>query len=131
MTGVQTCALPISNTSDGTYEATMLIEYPINNQKRSNNNSSLAGRWNLVSRSDGKNFTNYYYIDISNQGTYSECYEPKHSPGYKGGHSGNWKQDNGQLILTNGSGVSSGTYYIKGDEIHRVTSSGTTFIFKR
>lgn len=93
--------------------------------------SSVTGTYKFVSRSDGKVLTNYHKIVINSNGTYEESYEPKHSPGYKGGNSGSWTQNGNTLTLTHQGGSVSDSYLIKGNELHRTTQSGVTFIFRK
>lgn len=95
------------------------------------NNDSFYGRYNFVSRSDGKVLTNYHYIDITNYGTYEEKYEPINSPGYQGGNKGTWKTNMGRLYLRHEGGQITDEYMIKGNEIHRTSSNGLTFIFRK
>jgi len=119
--------------ADCSYFATLEIEYPIGSSSGTSNASSgsVAGRYNFVSRSDGKVLTNYHYIIINNNGTYEEKYEPKNSPGYQGGNAGNWESSQGILYLRHSGGGVTDSYTIKGNELHRTTSSGLTFIFRK
>lgn len=119
--------------ADCSYFATLEIEYPIGSSSGTSNASSgsVAGRYNFVSRSDGKVLTNYHYIVINNKGTYEEKYEPKNSPGYQGGNSGKWDSSQGTLYLRHSGGGVTDTYTIKGNELHRTTSSGLTFVFRK
>jgi len=118
---------------DCSYFATLEIEYPVGSSSTTSNanSNSIAGRYNFVSRSDGKVLTNYHYIVINNNGTYEEKYEPKNSPGYQGGNSGNWDSSQGTLYLRHSGGGVTDTYRIQGNELHRTTSSGLTFIFRK
>lgn len=95
------------------------------------NSGSVAGNYKFVSRSDGKVLTNYHYINITSYGTYEEKYEPKNSPGYEGGNKGTWKVNMGRLYLRYEGGQITDEYMIKGDELHRTSSNGVTFIFRR
>lgn len=106
-----------------------------NNQSTSNSaavqRGSIVGKYNFASRSDGKVLTNYHYIVIHANGTYEEKYEPKNSPGYQGGNNGNWKKNGNKLSLNHQGGNIADSYTIVGNELHRLTSSGIKFIFRK
>ncbi len=90
--------------------------------------ADITGRYNFISRSDGKSLVNYHYIDIKSNGTYSEKYNPKNSGSYVGGTDGSWKVNGNQLILTHQGGLSD-TYTIDGNKLIRVSDDGTSFTF--
>lgn len=93
--------------------------------------ADITGRYNFISRSDGKNMVNYHYIDIRSNGTYSEKYQPKNSPNYQGGNDGTWKVNGNTLTLTHKGGGITDTYTIRGSELIRTSDSGITFTFRK
>jgi len=101
-----------------------------NNQGGGNNNA-FAGRYNFISRTDGQRLVRYHYIDIHSDGTYTEKYEPKDSPGYEGGNSGTWKLNGNKLTLTHQGGGVTDTYEVQGNQLLRHTAGGLTFKFRK
>ncbi|MCF8234420.1 MAG: lipocalin family protein [Bacteroidales bacterium] len=91
----------------------------------------VTGKYNFVSRSDGKSLVNYHYIQINSNGTYSEKYNPKNSGSYVGGTDGTWKVNGNQLINTHQGGRISDTYTINGNELIRVSDDGVKFTFRK
>lgn len=96
----------------------------------SGNTGSIIGKYNFISRSDGKKLVNYHYIEIRKDGAYSERYQPKHSPNYSGGQDGTWKLIGNTLTLTQNGGVSD-SYQVNGDILIRTSSDGTQFTFRK
>ncbi len=99
-----------------------------NNDDQTTVPADITGRYNFISRSDGKSMVNYHYIQINSNGTYSEKYNPKNSGSYVGGTDGSWKVNGNQLILTHQGGLSD-TYTIDGNKLIRVSDDGTSFTF--
>ncbi len=100
--------------------------------KVQNQNSSqgIAGIYYFVSRSDGPSRTNFHRIEIYENGTYKEVYQPKNSGNYIGGNEGNWKLNGSQLSLHHSGGGIVDTYTLSGNELKR-TSDNITFIFRK
>ncbi len=94
-------------------------------------NTSISGKYNFISRSDGKSLVNYHFINIKNDGTYWEEYQPKDSGGYVSESSGTWKVVGNKLNLTLPSGYVSSTYIIKGNKIIRTSDNGIVFTFRK
>ncbi len=100
-------------------------------QNNGGDQNSIAGRYNFISRSDGQRLVRYHYIDINANGTYTEKYEPKDSPGYEGGNSGTWRLNGNTLTLTHKGGGVTDTYEVNGNELYRSTGMGLTFKFRK
>ena len=141
-TGVASLSKPNNGWPEGSYEVRFemngktLRSIPFTVVAQQNNGgggdqNSIAGRYNFISRSDGQRLVRYHYIDINANGTYTEKYEPKDSPGYEGGNSGTWKLNGNTLRLTHQGGKISDTYEMKGTELYRTTETGLTFKFRK
>ncbi len=91
----------------------------------------ISGRYTFISRSDGPSRTNYHYIDIRSNGTYSEKYQPKNSGNYEGGHDGTWSLNGNQLRLTHQGGSYSDSYVVSGNELKRTIDSGIVITFRK
>ena len=90
----------------------------------------IAGKYNFISRSDGKVMTNYHYIIINANGTYSEKYNPKNSGDYVGGTDGTWDLNGNKLIFTHKGGNIKDYYTVNGNELIR-DASGVAFTFRK
>jgi len=97
----------------------------------SSSHLNIYGTYYFHSRSDGKRLTNNHFIQVNEDGTYEESYEPTSSPGYKGGHKGTWEKKNGKLYLNHNGGGVTDTYVIEPNELIRNSGSGLIFWFKK
>jgi len=104
-------------------------ENPVKTTK--NPTADISGRYLFIKRSDGQSLVNYHYIDVNQNGTYSEKYQPKNSGNYVGGTDGTWKLTGDQLVLTHQYGGLSDTYTLRGIELIRVSDDGTVFTFRK
>jgi len=90
----------------------------------------IAGKYTFVGRSDGKVMTNYHYIIVNANGTYSEKYNPKNSGDYVGGTDGTWILNGDQLTMVHPGGTVKDYYKVSGNELIR-DASGVVFTFRK
>ena len=98
----------------------------------SGSNSNMAGVYNFIGRSDGKDLLNYWIITIKLNGTYVDKHQLKN--GYVSENNGTWKVEGDKLTLTiptnYGNGIQT-VYTINGNRLIRKTDSGVLFTFKK
>lgn len=100
-------------------------------QNKGNTNESVVGKYNFVSRSDGKDLLIYWYIDIRADGTYKDEHQLRSQGNYVGGNEGTWKIDGNTLTLKHRSGTVTDTYTWQNNELTRVSDSGIKFLFRK
>lgn len=93
--------------------------------------AQLVGRYNFISRSDGKVLTNYHYILLNSDGSYAEKYEPKSSPGYNGGVEGTWSLQGDKVICKHKYSNLSDVYTVVNKNQIRQDRGGTVYIFRK
>lgn len=96
-----------------------------------NNNGSVVGKYNFVSRSDGKDLLIYWYIDIRADGTYKDEHQLRSQGNYVGGNEGTWKIEGNTLTLKHRSGTVTDTYSWQNNELTRESDSGIKFLFRK
>ncbi|MBN2638154.1 MAG: hypothetical protein JXR65_03585 [Bacteroidales bacterium] len=95
------------------------------------NEPSMVGHYNFVSRSDGKDLLNYWYIILNKDGTYIDRHQLKEG-NYTTGDEGTWKASGKQVTLYNKYHPAvNTTYTIENGQMKQVSSSGTVFYFKK
>lgn len=90
--------------------------------------AGLAGKYSLLSRSDGKDLVNFHYIFLRNDGGMDVKYQPKNSGDYIGGGQGTWKKSGNNLTLHFDDGTIH-NYTINRDRLIRKGSDGIVFTF--
>lgn len=112
------------------------MKFTISNQQTGSvgagsTNGNIAGKYNFIRRSDGKVMTNYHYIIINSNGTYSEKYNPKNSGDYVGGTDGTWDLSGNKLTLIHPGGNIKDYYTVNGNELTRNSSGDLIFTFRK
>jgi len=118
-----------SNNSGCVRTITFQVEYPASGKSNRVSNTNIAGKYNFISRSDGKSLVDYHFINLQSDGTYLEEYSPKNSAGYISKNTGTWKVNGNNLTLTQQYGGVSDSYKIEGNKIIRTSKQGTVFTF--
>jgi len=124
------------NTSHGCVRVlTLRVEYPaVTNYHASATGSrgNVAGKYNFISRSDGKNLLNYWYIILKKDGTYVDKHQLNNKNQYTTGEEGTWKVKGNKLTLYNKYYPAIQTSYtIQGNRLISQSSNGVTFVFKK
>lgn len=100
-------------------------------QNSTSNSGSVVGKYNFVSRSDGKDLLIYWYIDIKADGTYKDEHQLRSQGNYIGGNEGTWKIDGNTLTLKHRSSTVTDTYTWHKNELSRESSGGIKFLFRK
>ncbi|MBN2340912.1 MAG: carboxypeptidase regulatory-like domain-containing protein, partial [Deltaproteobacteria bacterium] len=87
----------------------------------------VAGKYNFVSRSDGKRLVSYHYILLNSDGTSAEEYSPLNSNGYVSRMTGTWSVSGDTLLLHYRHG--NDTYKVNGNQLVGTSDDGTSFTF--
>ena len=61
----------------------------------------IAGKYRLVSRTDGNNSLNYWYLTLYRDGTFVDRHQLKGNPPYTTGEEGTWKINGNKVTLYN------------------------------
>lgn len=117
------------NGNDCERTITFQVEYPISGNSSRVSKTNIAGKYNFISRSDGKSLVNYHFIELRTNGTYHEEYQPKNSGSYVSKSDGTWKVTGNTLTLTFQSGYVSSTYKINRNKLIMTSDNGIVFTF--
>jgi hypothetical protein len=99
-----------------------------------NNTSSnvkvAAGRYNFISRSDGKVFVSYHYMFVESDGNFYEEYQRTNAGNYVSKTHGTWTVKGNKFIVKHNNSSVVDTYTIRGNELLWETDSGVVSIFR-
>lgn len=104
------------------------------NTQQSNNSSNVkvaAGRYNFISRSDGKVFVKYHYMFIESDGNFYEEYQRTNAGNYISKTHGMWSVNGNKFIVKHNNSSVVDTYTIRGNELLWETDTGVVSIFRK
>ncbi len=93
------------------------------------NSSSISGKYDLISRSDGNDGYNFLYMVFNSDGTVIEKHQPKDSGGYIGEHKGTWSAKGKMLEIKFDWGTYQ--YEINGNTLKNINKNGVVSIYKK
>jgi hypothetical protein len=96
-----------------------------------NNGSNPVGKYHLVSRTDGNNSLNYWYITLYKNGTYKDEHQLKGNPPYTTGEEGTWKISGKKVVLYNKYNPNVYTVYSYNNHSLVRTTKSCVFTFKK
>ncbi len=93
--------------------------------------SAVLGKYNLYSRSDGKDLLVYWFIQLNADGTYLDQHQLKSKGNYVSKEEGRWTLNGNQLILSNKYHPNlKRVYHVSGRELVS-TSGSVVFVFRK
>ncbi len=93
--------------------------------------AEVAGKYRLVSRTDGNNSLNYWYLTLYKDGTFADHHQIKGNPPYTTGEEGTWEIKGNKVTLYNKyHHAVNTTYTFKNNSLIRTTKN-CVFTFKK